>query len=226
MGTGMSSTAVLECGCLQSMWHRCRAASKPSCRAQHAAAPLANSPLPPSLPLLVQARTQELRRYADMVLQQPDLGCCRDCVRVQLRVVASLRANAAWYEEWVQISTLRLQALEQGQPYPPLTLPYLDVRPYLAEGVPEDLPPSIDRCSACQEELEEVGVRRLARLCRFWDAWGRSSWGAQHALAATAPCRHCLRPGTATSGPEHRPPLRPQHLYLERCVLVEVDADP
>ena len=118
-----------------------------------------------SLPPLVQAQAQELRRCADMVLQRQDLGCCTDCVRVALRVVASLHASAAWHEEWVRISILRLQALEQGQPYPPLTLPYVDVRPYLAEGVPEDLPPSIDRCSACQEELEEVGVwPRLAGL--------------------------------------------------------------
>ncbi|PRW56998.1 D-alanyl-D-alanine dipeptidase [Chlorella sorokiniana] len=102
-----------------------------------------------------QAWAQRMRRSADMMLQQPDSGCCRDCVRVRLRVVASLRANAAWHEEWVRISTLRLQALEQGHPSPPLTLPHLDLQPHLAEGVPEDLPPSIDRCAACQEALDK-----------------------------------------------------------------------
>ncbi|PRW44894.1 DNA helicase exodeoxyribonuclease subunit A [Chlorella sorokiniana] len=102
-----------------------------------------------------QAWAQALRRNIDIVLQQPDLGCCSDCLRVRLRVVASLRANAAWHEQWAQISTLRLQAWEQGQPAPPLTLPYLDVQPHLAEGVPLDLPPSIDRCAACQDKLEK-----------------------------------------------------------------------
>ncbi|PRW56675.1 D-alanyl-D-alanine dipeptidase [Chlorella sorokiniana] len=102
-----------------------------------------------------QAWAQALRRNIDIVLQQPDLGCCSDCLRVALRVVASLRANAAWHEEWVRISTLRLQALEQGHPYPSMTPPHLDVQPYLAEGVPLDLPPSIDRCAACQDELDK-----------------------------------------------------------------------
>jgi len=65
---------------------------------------------------------------------------------------------AAWHEEWEQVCTLRLQALEQGHPYPPVTLPYLELQPFLPEGLPEDFPPSIDRCAACQNRLEEVSL--------------------------------------------------------------------
>ncbi|PRW45183.1 hypothetical protein C2E21_6237 [Chlorella sorokiniana] len=102
-----------------------------------------------------QVWAQGLRRNINIVLQQPDLRCCSDCLRVRLRVVASMRANAAWYEQWARISTLRLQAVEEGHPAPPLILPYLDVQPHLAEGVPLDLPLSIDRCAACQDELDK-----------------------------------------------------------------------
>ena len=104
-----------------------------------------------------------MQRDAYLAARSPDLGCCGDCVRVRLRVAASLRARAAWYHAWALISTLRLEALEQGQPKPPLVLPYLEVQPHLAEGVPEELPASsMDRCAACQQELDSV--RRLHRL--------------------------------------------------------------
>ena len=105
---------------------------------------------------ILQARAQLLRIKARSARRHRDMGCCGDCPRVRLRMAASLLARAVWHEQWVRISTLRLQALEQGQPYPPLTLPYPEAQPHLAEGVPLDLPPSIDRCAACQKELEEV----------------------------------------------------------------------
>jgi hypothetical protein len=107
------------------------------------------------LPPLLQARAQNMWSKAFVVSRDQDLGCCSDCMRVRLRVAASLKARAVWYDEWILISTLRLEALEEGHPYPPLTLPHLEVQPHLAEGVPEELPPSIDRCAACQKELNE-----------------------------------------------------------------------
>ena len=124
----------------------------------------------------LQAFAHLLRHDACLASRSPDLGCCRDCVRVRLRVAASLRARAAWHDAWALISTLRLEALEKGQPKPPLVLPYLEVQPHLAEGVPEELPASsMDRCAACQKELEEV--RRLHRLCVFClNAAVRSLW--------------------------------------------------
>ncbi|KAI7835334.1 hypothetical protein COHA_010764 [Chlorella ohadii] len=101
------------------------------------------------------AKKKLLRRNAQRLLQRLDLGCCPDCPRVHRREAASLQAMAAWHEEWEQVCSLRLQALEQGHPYPPLTLPYLELQPFLPEGLPEDFPPSIDRCAACQNRLEE-----------------------------------------------------------------------
>ncbi len=112
----------------------------------------------------LQAKKKLLRRNAQQLLQRLDLGCCPDCPRVQQREAASLQAMAAWHEEWEQVCTLRLQALEQGHPYPPLTLPYLDLQPFLPEGLPEDFPPSIDRCAACQNRLEEVRLQWAGRL--------------------------------------------------------------
>ena len=109
----------------------------------------------------LQAKQQLIRRNAEWLLQHLDLGCCRDCPRVHRREAASLRAMAAWYRGWEVISILRLEALEQGHPFPPLTLPYLDVQPFLPEGLPQDFPPSIDRCAACQKRLDEVRLRGL-----------------------------------------------------------------
>lgn len=128
-----------------------------------------------TLPLHLQAVKERQRRSVEVMLQRPDLGCCRDCVRVQQRVAASRQAYAVWNEQWEAVSTLRLQALEQGQPYPPLTLPWLEVQPYLPEGVPEELPPSIDRCAACQKQLDEVRRLLAWRCTRPAHAVG---WGA------------------------------------------------
>ncbi|PSC74214.1 hypothetical protein C2E20_2651 [Micractinium conductrix] len=111
-----------------------------------------------------QAKKQEFRRNEEFLLQHPDLGCCSDCVRVRQRAAATSQAMAAWNEAWQLISTRRLQALEQGQPYPPLTLPYLEL--HLPEGLPEDLPPSIDRCATCQKELDEDEYLVLERGAR------------------------------------------------------------
>ena len=129
-----------------------------------------------------------MQHHACLVSRSPDPGCCRDCVRVRLRVAASLRALAARFEAWALISTLRLEALEQGQPKPPLVLPYLEVQPHLAEGVPEELPASsMDRCAACQQELDSV--RRLHRLFVLrLNAAVRSLWDW---------CGSSLMPGTA-----------------------------
>ena len=135
----------------------------------------------------LQAFAHLLRSNAGVVARSPNLGCCRDCMRVRQRVAAALRARAAWHNAWALISTLRLEAMEQGHPKPPLVLPYLDVQPHLAEGVPEELPASsIDRCAACQKELQEV--RRLRRLCVLrWNAAVRSLFwtGATAAGART-----------------------------------------
>ena len=122
----------------------------------------------------LQAKQQLLRRNAD-VLQRLDLGCCPDCPRVHQREVASLRAAALWHEQWERVYRLQLEALEQGHPDPPLILPYLDVRPFLPEGMPEDLPPSIDRCADCQRRLEEVRRRGLSGCRRGAGAAGSRS---------------------------------------------------
>ncbi|KAL4444327.1 hypothetical protein ABPG75_012064 [Micractinium tetrahymenae] len=99
-----------------------------------------------------QAKKQLLRRHWDILLQHPGHECCADCLQVRQRGAASCEARAAWHEAWELIASSRLEALEQGQPYPPLVLPYLEL--HLPEGMPEELPPSTDRCSACQSMLD------------------------------------------------------------------------
>ena len=115
----------------------------------------------------LQAQQQWCRYNAGLLLQRPDWGCCPDCPRVNRRHAASLQAMAAWHEQWELVLNLWLQALEQGHPYPPLKLPYLEVQPFLPEGLPEDLPPTIDRCAACHSRLEQVraGGLQALRLC-------------------------------------------------------------
>lgn len=115
-------------------------------------------PFTPNLPCRcnLQAKKQLMRRNAEQLLQCLDLGCCRDCPRVRQREAASLQAMAAWQEQWELISSVWLRDLEQGHPYSPLTFPDLELQLYLPEGLPEDFPPSIDRCAACQGRLEEV----------------------------------------------------------------------
>ena len=141
----------------------------------------------------LQAKNQLLRRNAQQLLQRLDLGCCPDCPRVHQREAASLQAMAAWHEELEQVSTLRLQALEQGRPYPPLTLPCLDLQPFLPEGLPEDFPPSIDRCAACQNRLEEVRLQWAGRLQEQRLAGSKSGASA----AGMGACCQQQQPGTA-----------------------------
>ena len=93
----------------------------------------------------------------DILSQPPSHECCHDCARVRQRVAASCRSRAPWFEACAFLSMRRLQALEQGLPYPPEILPRLEL--HLPEGMPEELPPSIDRCAACQQKLDQV------RLC-------------------------------------------------------------
>ncbi|KAL4444303.1 hypothetical protein ABPG75_012040 [Micractinium tetrahymenae] len=101
-----------------------------------------------------QAKKPRLLRSRDIYLQHPGRECCADCLRVREQMAASWEARAAWIDAWELISTRRLEALEQGQPHPPLVLPYLEL--HLPEGMPEELPPSIDRCSACQNMLDRA----------------------------------------------------------------------
>ncbi len=85
-------------------------------------------------------------------------------LRVRQRCAASCEARAAWFTAWEYITCRRLEALEQGHPHPPLILPHLDLR--LPEGLPEELPPSIDRCSACHQMLDQVRLSRLLAVQR------------------------------------------------------------
>lgn len=130
---------------------------------------------------ILQARAYRYRTTADLATRDQYLGCCADCKRARLRIVASLRAQAAWINDWVTIFALRLAALEQGHPKLPLVLPYLDVQPYLAEGVPAVLPASsIDRCAACQKALEQV--RPLAQTgCSKLELELKLLWGTMAA---------------------------------------------
>ncbi len=161
---------------------------------------------------------------------------------------------AAWHEGLEQVSTLRLQALEQGHPYPPLTLPCLDLQPFLPEGLPEDFPPSIDRCAACQNRLEEVRLQWAGRLQEQRLAGRKSGASAsgmgacsqrqQRGVAAqpivsrvqAAPPRWLPHPFCSTLAyipvlPGSRslvlvpPPWPLQYLYLERRIRAAVDTD-
>lgn len=184
-----------------------------------------------------------MRHNADLLLQRLDLGCCSDCSHVHQREAASLRAMAAWHEQWELISTLRLQALEQGHPYPPLALPYLDVQPFLPEGLPEDFPPSIDRCAACQKRLDEVrmldvrpcGLGQAAGLQRQQLGTGARAGLAQRRQRFHRPCC-CLQslpapaaarwPYLTASRVCCRLALPPQYLYLERRLRAAEDSEP
>lgn len=96
-----------------------------------------------------------LLRNAAILMQPPAQECCADSLRVRQRLAASCTARAAWYTAWELITALRLEAVEQGHPYPPLILPHLEVVS-LPGGLPVEPEPSIDRCSACQTLLDEV----------------------------------------------------------------------
>ena len=125
----------------------------------------------PNCDACLQAKKELLRSHRDIYLQRPAHECCAECVLVRHRAAVSCDARAAWHEAWEMISSRRLEALEQGHPLPPLTLPYLELR--LPEGMPEELPPSIDRCSDCQERLEDVRSRSASP-----SGWGSRCCGA------------------------------------------------
>ncbi|KAL4441507.1 hypothetical protein ABPG77_002011 [Micractinium sp. CCAP 211/92] len=80
-------------------------------------------------------------------------------MRVRQRCAASCEARVAWFTAWEYITSRRLEALEQGHPYPPLILPHLELQ--LPDGLPEEPPPSIDRCSACQQMLDQARLSGL-----------------------------------------------------------------
>ncbi len=88
---------------------------------------------------------------------QPRLNeCCSDCLRVRQRLAATCQAAAAWYEACSLRASQQLQVVEQGEPLPELPLPPFELQ--LPEGVPEEPPPSVDRCSRCQTLLDHVSV--------------------------------------------------------------------
>lgn len=140
--------------------------------------------------LFVQSSKEKLRRGRDIYLQPPAEECCADCLLVRKRAAASNDARAAWNEQWEMVSSRRLEALEQGHPLPPLTLPYLELR--LPEGVPEELPPSLNRCSACQDLLDKVrvGGTLTGWVSRSYGAGRRRSGSSTppHLLCFPGPC--------------------------------------
>ncbi|KAL4451744.1 hypothetical protein ABPG75_007408 [Micractinium tetrahymenae] len=99
-----------------------------------------------------QSLQQEFKASQHMFLQPPPAECCSDVLRVRQRAAATCQAAAAWYKAWEMITIEQLQVVEQGEPAPALPLPPFKLR--LPEGVPEQLPPSTDRCSRCQHCLD------------------------------------------------------------------------
>ena len=135
-------------------WLGCRALPLLPCFPRAAAAPAQ----------CLQAEAQMWRRELELWTQrlaawqaEPASACCPDFVRVHQRMLASLHAGASLLEAWAQQSTVRLQALQEGRPPPPAPPPRLELD--LPAGLPQELPPSIDRCAVCQEHLEHVSCR-------------------------------------------------------------------
>ncbi|KAL4419500.1 hypothetical protein ABPG77_002286 [Micractinium sp. CCAP 211/92] len=85
-------------------------------------------------------------------LKPPPRECCTDCVGVRQRLAAVCRACAAWYEAASLRASQQLQMVEEGDSEPAMPLPLFELQ--LPEGVPEELPPSLDRCSSCQNLLD------------------------------------------------------------------------
>lgn len=119
-----------------------------------------------------------------MFLKPPPTECCTDCVRVRQRLAAVCQACAVWYEASSVRASKQLQAVEQGEPVPAMPLPPFEVQ--LPEGVPEELPPSVDRCSSCQDLLDHV---RLLGEARGFEGRGLASVQHLHACdVAPAAC--------------------------------------
>ena len=87
-----------------------------------------------------------LQQYqtAQHTFLEPTPKCCADCLRVRQRVASSCQAFAAWHEAFRTGTHQQLQAAEQGDPDPPMPAPPFELQ--LPEGVPEEMPPSVDRC--------------------------------------------------------------------------------
>ncbi|KAL4424480.1 hypothetical protein ABPG77_006789 [Micractinium sp. CCAP 211/92] len=93
-------------------------------------------------------------RATQLKFQQPPLEeCCADCVRVHQRLTAVCQAAAAWFGAASLRANQQLQAVERGEPLPAVPLPPFKLQ--LPEGVAEELPPSLDRCSRCQNMLNQ-----------------------------------------------------------------------
>ncbi|KAL4451754.1 hypothetical protein ABPG75_007416 [Micractinium tetrahymenae] len=99
-----------------------------------------------------QCLQRQFQANQHVFLQPPRSECCNDCLLVRQRVAAACQAAAAWYKAWELITIEQLQVVEQGKPPPAMPVPPFKLR--LPEGVPEQLPPSTDRCSRCQHYLD------------------------------------------------------------------------
>ncbi|KAL4423334.1 hypothetical protein ABPG77_006129 [Micractinium sp. CCAP 211/92] len=99
-----------------------------------------------------QVLQQSFRASHQLFSQPPDRECCSDCLLVRQRLAASFQATAAYYESWEQITSQQLQAIQRGEPAPAMPVPRFEL--HLPPGVPEQLPPSVDRCSRCQHNLD------------------------------------------------------------------------
>ncbi|KAL4421158.1 hypothetical protein ABPG77_000793 [Micractinium sp. CCAP 211/92] len=100
----------------------------------------------------MQVLQRGLRESHQMFLQPPKCECCSDCQRVRQRLAASFQSMAAWYECWEHITSQQLQAVRRGEPPPAMPFPHFELQ--LLPGVPEQLPPSVDRCFRCQHNLD------------------------------------------------------------------------
>ena len=85
---------------------------------------------------------------------KPARACCPDFVRVHQRMLASYKSRVAMNEALARECTVHLQALQEGRPPPPA--PAARFKLHLPAGVPQELPPSIERCAKCQGHLEDV----------------------------------------------------------------------
>ncbi len=140
------------------------------------------------LPTL-QVLQRDFRASHLVFSQPPDCKCCSDCLVVRQRLAACCQATAAWYDSWEQITSQQLQAVQRGEPPPALPVPPFELQ--LPPGVPEQLPPSVDRCSRCQHNLDYVcglglawrlrgrGVAPWQQFCNRRRLWpGLRLWSA------------------------------------------------
>lgn len=72
-------------------------------------------------------------------------------------MLASYKSRVAMNEAAARECTVHLQALLEGRPAPPA--PAARFKLHLPAGVPQELPPSIDRCAKCQGHLEDAMYR-------------------------------------------------------------------